>query len=676
VATQRVATINRRAFVLRLASVASALGLGTLAPLSPTRIARAQPTEPRPIPTRIGEVVQQGLAFRDGLAEGVRLPAAGGGWALEADRPGGRFTSEPLKIDFPSSHVGVHWRMGAGHGPLVELRTSRDGSHWSSWRRVYVEAHVREPQPPAGGPRASEQFGALVGGRLATWLQYRLTFPEAGEVSAGVERVTLTYLDARDPRGPHAEGPTPDLELASLRSGLSAFVDRVVTREQWGADESLRFKDGQDQWPRAFVAPKFLVVHHTAGENQYTDPAAEVRAIYTYHTVTQGWGDIGYHLLIDDRGQAFEGRIGRETSSGREVLSANVVAGHVLAYNYGSVGIALLGTFNDVEPSEPALQTLAEALAFEAERHAIDPTARVDFLRARSRTDSDTLWRDDLANVSGHRDCVPTECPGDRLYALLPTLRDRAVTRIGPPGPSAQITAGPPDRNLWPTDLVFRWAGLGGATEFSTRLGGWRLSSEPDRIVPLSGYAADEWPIWGPWSPARAASFALPPDARGSYTLHVRARGAGGREGAYAARWPLFVDRHVVADNRDAGRVSRTGAWRRTSDILGFNAADYEEAEPAGASADFTWTLDVPESGDYRVLACWTEGEFRTTNARFTISAGGRPLADVTVNQRERGGQWVELATVRLDSGTACRVELTNQADGVVVADAIRLVLI
>lgn len=666
--------IDRRTFVVRLAAAGCALGLGVLAHPTTTRVAGAQAVAGAPVPVRVGELAQEGADFRGGLAEGVRLPGAGGTWSVEADRPGGRFTSEPLRTEFPCSHVGVHWRIGAGDGPLVELRTSRDGTRWTSWRRVRIETHARDPAA-ATGPRSPEVFGALTGGGLGSWLQYRLTFPETARPGVGVERVALTYLDARDPLGPRAAAPAPDVELASLRAGLAAFLDRVVAREQWGADESIRFKDGKDQWPRAFVAPKFLTVHHTAGDNRYPDPAAEVRAIYTYHTVTQGWGDIGYHLLIDDRGQAFEGRLGRSGPSGREVLSADVVAGHALGHNYGSVGVALLGMFTDVEPGEPALHTLAEALAFHAERHAIDPTARVDFLRARSRTENDALWRDDLAAISGHRDCVPTECPGDRLYALLPTLRDRAATRIGPPGPGARLRSGPDDRNLWPTDLGFTWEGTDGATEFSTRLEGWRLSSEPDRIVPLSGYAAEERPVWNQWSSARSASFALPPDARGSYTFHVRARG-GGRQGAYAARWPLYVDRHAVVDNGDSARIARAGAWRRTADILGFNASDYEEAEPAGAPASFAWTLEAPESGEYRVLACWTEGDFRATDASFTISTGGRQLANATVSQRERGGQWVELATVRLDVGAPCRVELTNRADGVVVADAVRMVLI
>ncbi len=683
--------VGRRTFIARLAGSSVALGLGAvvvgaatpnaLAQEAPGLAERRQPVADAPIPVRLGEVSQAGAEFRAGLADGVRLPVAGGDSSgLRPERPGARFTSEPLQIDFPCSHVGVHWLADGGrgqgeqgkHSVQVEVRGSRDGVRWSGWRRVRVEAHGPDRESASSG---RETFGALVGGHLATWLQYRLTFAEAGPEPPWVERVTLTYLDSRAPPG--AETSPRGFSSLVARAGLGAFLERVITREEWGADESIRFIDGKDQWPRAFVSPKLLVVHHTAGDNEYAAPAAEVRAIYTYHTVTEGFGDIGYQLLIDNRGQAYEGRLGREVDPdggpGREILSRDVVAGHVFGYNYGSVGIALLGTFIEAEPTESALQTLEEALAFEAARHHLGPASQIDFLRSRKRSGDDDLWRDGLNAVSGHRDCLATECPGDRLYARLPGLRGGVAARLGSPGPEVRIVRGPEDRDTWPGDLVFGWEG-DSALEFSARLEGWRLSEEPDLIVPLSGYTEDERELWGPWSPQRGVSFALPPDARGHYTLYVRARGAGGREGLYAARWPLFVDRHTLADNADPRRTIRSGAWRRSSDVLGFNGSDYEQAEPAGAPASFVWSLSVPEGGTYRVLACWTEGDFRATDANFTVSLGSRQIAEARVDQRGRGGAWVELARVPLSADAECRVELTNDADGVVVADAIRVV--
>ena len=62
--------------------------------------------------------------------------------------------------------------------------------------------------------------------------------------------------------------------------GIAGFLDRVVPREAWGADESLRFKDGVNLWPTAFVAPSLLVVHHTAGDHEIE---IRMRGFETFH---------------------------------------------------------------------------------------------------------------------------------------------------------------------------------------------------------------------------------------------------------------------------------------------------------------------------------------------------------------------------------------------------------
>src|SRR5690606_37712611 len=87
-----------------------------------------------------------------------------------------------------------------------------------------------------------------------------------------------------------------------------------VSRSGWGADESLRFDDGGDEiWPPEYFPTQALTVHHTAGTNGDPDPAATVRAIYYFQCVTEGWGDIGYHLLIDEAGLVYEGRASGST---------------------------------------------------------------------------------------------------------------------------------------------------------------------------------------------------------------------------------------------------------------------------------------------------------------------------------------------------------------------------
>lgn len=63
----------------------------------------------------------------------------------------------------------------------------------------------------------------------------------------------------------------------------------------------------------------------------------------------------------------------------------------------------------------------------------------------------------------------------------------------------------------------------------------------------------------------------------------------------------------------------------------------------------------------------------RATNASYTVThAGG--ASTVTVNQTLRGGQWVLLGTYQMTAGAGHKIRLSDHANGVVVADAVKLV--
>jgi hypothetical protein len=664
--------LSRRKFVAASLAPVIAVGLSGL-----TRPGRALATTPAtlgsgPITPRIETVSHSGLAFRSGTATGVQVPGLGGAMGgLSPERPGAQYTSPVIESNFPASHVGVSWETdGIALDKLaLQVRTGLTGTEWTPWRAVIPELHGHDET-------VRETFGALVPARAARFIQYRITFGSAEPEPAVIQQVRVTAINAGNSRAGGDGTQAFRAPARSNRLGPLGFVDRVIPREEWGADESLRFKDGVDQWPRAFVAPKFLAVHHTATDNEYADPAAEIRAIYAYHTVTQGFGDIGYHLLIDNRGQVYEGRRGREGASpaDREIVSADIVAGHALDYNYGSVGIALLGNFNEAAPSESAVSTLIQAVAFESARHGLDPLAQINFLRVRGKAGVDTMWRDNLAVVSGHRDCLSTECPGDHLYATLPGIRQSVRDLLGDPGPSSQLTRSPADRNLWPTDLTFAWESGNSGTEFSTRLEGFKQISVPDLIQPLSGYTEDQKEIWGDWSTARQASFALPLDAVGSYTFFVRSRDANGRIGQFPARQTYFVDRHVLVDNRDRSSVERAGDWEASTETFGFNGLDYEVSTAGDLMAAFTWRLKAPEDGDYQVLGTWPTSSSPRA-ARYELSVNGQ-AGSFSDTVQDEGERWVHLGQVTLQKGEVCSVKLTSPAGEAVVADAVRLLQI
>jgi len=92
-----------------------------------------------------------------------------------------------------------------------------------------------------------------------------------------------------------------------------------------------------------------IVVHYTATPNNDPLSAIErIQSIYRYHAVLNGWGDIGYNYLIDQKGNIYEGRFG-----GNGVRAAHAYNSKLKNnYNYGSIGISLLGTYDksDITP--------------------------------------------------------------------------------------------------------------------------------------------------------------------------------------------------------------------------------------------------------------------------------------------------------------------------------------
>ena len=198
----------------------------------------------------------------------------------------------------------------------------------------------------------------------------------------------------------------------------------MVTRAEWGADESMR-----KSTPPSYAPVSKLIVHHTDTQNNDPDPPATVRAIYAYHTQDQGWDDIGYNFLIDEAGHVYEGRWARqydpgETPTGEDVDHNGVVGAHALNANTGSMGIALLGTFTDQQPTQAALSSLERFLAYDADRHDIDPFGATPFAFGDGTTRT-------FPNISGHRDTYQTDCPGQDLYDLLPSIRQSVDSQIG-----------------------------------------------------------------------------------------------------------------------------------------------------------------------------------------------------------------------------------------------------
>jgi len=301
------------------------------------------------------------------------------------------YTSEvkQSETDFIMTGVEVTADVPDGTSVTGKVRASDNGSDWTEW--IDMDLLADDSVPP--GKMFSEN-PVLFGGKMK-YAQYSLTLSSDNNLSPEVYDVVLTNLDPTS----HFEFITQGYEWL-VNSVKSRETIDIVTREEWGADESIM------DWDQEYAPVEQIIVHHTAGGNNApVDPAAVIRGIYYFHAVEKEWGDIGYNYIIDQHGRIYEGRKG----------GLGVVGAHASGNNYGSVGIAIIGDYSNDSPSSNALKGLIELVEYISYQTDLDLSGSHDFNN------------NYIPVVAGHRDVNPTECPGDVLYSMLSDVQDAAA---------------------------------------------------------------------------------------------------------------------------------------------------------------------------------------------------------------------------------------------------------
>jgi len=124
-----------------------------------------------------------------------------------------------------------------------------------------------------------------------------------------------------------------------------------------------------------------LVVHHSATPDGVT---LSWQAIRRYHTEERGWKGIGYHYGVELVNGSYETLVGRR-------LVKN--GAHAPPHNHDSIGICLVGNFDETDPPDPQLMKAACLVK-----------------------DLMTVFRLDIESVVGHRDVTPGRtCPGRKF---------------------------------------------------------------------------------------------------------------------------------------------------------------------------------------------------------------------------------------------------------------------
>lgn len=410
--------------------------------------------EPEPVPTSTEQVDMGSVADPAPEAvvqEGTTDPVVG-----ISDATPTLTVSQPDTSDF--SLVGVTWSYDAAvTDTVVQVRVRDERGTWGSWTEVTVEDADQNADADTGAD--------LRGGTAPLW-----TGPSTGVEAelvtrAGAQPADVT-LDLVDPGTSDADTALDAPDIQDTADAATAMPD-VFSREQWGADESIRSWD-----PEYAPTIRAATLHHTADTNDYTadQVPAMIRSIYQYHTVSRGWGDIGYNVIVDKFGRLWEGRYGG--------LASTVIGAHVGGFNTGTFGVSMLGNY-DTSTTPPAMiDAVAAIIAWKFSLYGVEPTGTVTLTSSGGGTSRYAAGqRVPLPTIFGHRDVGNTIGPGRYGYAQLPLIRS-IVARTSPA--ASLITS------LYQDQL--------GRTPADAELDQWtqRVVQAGDRWVAVRGFSGSE----------------------------------------------------------------------------------------------------------------------------------------------------------------------------------------
>ncbi|MFO7961505.1 MAG: N-acetylmuramoyl-L-alanine amidase [Nitriliruptoraceae bacterium] len=346
-------------------------------------------------PVTLSETIS-GIAVAEGVAAD-RAAVADGEVVTSGAATAVALQSVPLEAPIAFSAVGFS---APASTTAIHLRSSEDGEVWTEWG----VATILDAQDGPDAGMGEEQVTAALVQTDAVWVG-EARYLQLDVVGASPEDVEVTIIDSMHLN----DGPVERHVEGAVGSPAEADGLEIVSRAQWGADESL----GSDT--RIAKDVDMGIVHHTAHSgsssvaNSYTREEAPglVRAMHRYHTRSLGWADIGYNVLVDRFGTVYEGRKGGFTNG--------VIGAHAAGWNTGSFGVSVIGNFVEVQASAAAIEALTEVIAIKSAIHGIDPNGWTDQVGSGA-------WR---PTIIGHKDVGQTSCPG-LIHGLLPQIRDNA----------------------------------------------------------------------------------------------------------------------------------------------------------------------------------------------------------------------------------------------------------
>lgn len=440
--------------------------------------------------------------------------------------------------------AGVTWDPGQDVTVTEVALRVREAGRWSAWQSLAQSAEGVPGERPGTEP-------LLTNG--ADGVQVRVTTQDGEPAPQGLR------VDLVDPGSSPADGQAePSAPAASAQAATGDVLQpKIVTRTQWGADESLG-----SPWPDVSSRLSAMYLHHTAGSNSYTkaQAAAQVRAIYAFHVKGRGWPDIGYQFLVDRFGTIYQGR--------RDAVRDLPIGAQAGGYNTDTIGVSAMGNFQTAKPTSAMVASIEKVFAWEAYTHKLNVLGKTTLITG-SSTGSDTRAKKGakvtVPVLLGHRDTNGTACPGTNLYAKLPTIRkvvaarvDAAVATYGSPRPplAAPTAVAPPATQYpvqWASSATYAWKPVPGAVRYQVLTSSSALTE--------TGPDLRSWTVYATVS---GTSAKVTTDAGRTRAIAVRGLDSVGRRGpvteiAQVSRtvpWSSVVVSSVWAKHTDAGVTS------------------------------------------------------------------------------------------------------------------------
>lgn len=329
------------------------------------------------------------------------------------------YTSPQFETDFEFNALAPYWEeksVSDDTSRHVDIRVSSDGEDWTEWMELEVGPQARKDAPNPN--RIAPETPLFIEGN---YFQYRIELERSSlsETSPEITDLEFTYIDSRKSR---VEEFRDTIQTMSSQVFAASGGPEIISRKDWGNPDPYGNKHhGTNRyWTPTYNETEQVFLHHTVTSNDPNDPEAVMRAIWDYHANTLGWGDIGYNYVLDQHGNVYEGRFGGN----------NVTAGHVLNYNQRSMGVAVLGCFQDnnatcnelnngntTPPTNATINSLVNLLSWKTTGFGISPDATHTFCNYKG---SDCL---NLHTIAAHRDANNTSCNGNLFYNKMDNIR-------------------------------------------------------------------------------------------------------------------------------------------------------------------------------------------------------------------------------------------------------------